>query len=242
MDSYGYNTTDNTPKPSLAYPNGSGPVNNVERNAGHAGPNTPNSKSSTTNILEDIVRALEGLIKDIFVPVSNQDRAGASARITDPLRLNSQLTPPAGVQFNIPNDPELRRSVGFNDEFGDVKFVSILRNARDLSGQGGGIGLGSGGFTGRQVFSNKAPITPPIRKVPPTASISGSSIIATAQAGAGGTTPSTPSAPAGTAPAGGGSTPSAPSSPSAPAPTAPAPSRTYTPPSTSGRISLRTTF
>lgn len=91
--------------------------------------NPANRAKVSPSIISQIFEALGKFADDIVSPKKYQDRGSASPATTDILVLNSQTTPPAAAQFNVPENPEMRHSEQHNEK--QFRFLGLN------TGQGG---------------------------------------------------------------------------------------------------------
>lgn len=97
---------------------------------------------NTPGLFSQIFDALSSFINDVTNPKKYQDRGSASPVTTDILALNSQTTPPAAVNFAVPENPELKGAAEHNEK--QIRFLGINEGYGKPSAQGG----------------NKAPVIP----------------------------------------------------------------------------------
>lgn len=91
--------------------------------------NPANRAKVSPSLISQIFDALGKFVTDVSTPKKYQDRGSANPITTDILHLNSQSTPPAAVQFNVPENPEMRHSEQHNEK--QFRFLGLN------TGQGG---------------------------------------------------------------------------------------------------------
>lgn len=91
--------------------------------------NPANRAKVSPSIISQIFDALGKFASDIVTPKKYQDRGSADPASTDILHLNSQTTPAAAVNFNVPENPEMRHSEQHNEK--QIRFLGLN------TGQGG---------------------------------------------------------------------------------------------------------
>ena len=88
----------------------------------------PNPTKGGTDIISSIVAGFASFLSDVAQATGLykprvQDRASADPKGVDILQLNSQITPPAAGNPDVPNDPELKQSFHSNDP--TVRFIGV---------------------------------------------------------------------------------------------------------------------